>query len=234
MKTNEFRRVVTKTLEPKTIKTGVRNVLRKAKTVNLMESIIGVRYETGNLMEAMRPYILGFQLTPQVKANAKESMGCILHHAVNAAKLLKVKVPSSQRKVKVQATPTSLLTDLDAASNHLLEGYYAAHQGNNLDEATIIKSIEGILADVYQLQWALYGAPVATLMDEHLGFLKTSYPEGFFTAPPKKTGPSPFQKAQPVSAQTVTDVISTKAIAPKAKNVAKKASPAKKDAAVAK
>lgn len=127
METKDFKRNMYKMLNAKPVKEGMRVTLRKSRSVNLYHSIFGVATESGQLLAAFRPYILGFQINDVVKKNGYAATGALLQHAVAAAKLLKLKVPPSARKIKPKNSPTFLLTEVNRLSTELLVEYFSVH-----------------------------------------------------------------------------------------------------------
>lgn len=194
---------------PKTVKEGIRQTLRKQKLVHLTNSILGLRVEAGQLMNDLQPYVLGAQLQDGMRVKACADLGRLLAHASNAAKLLKVKVPSSHKKVKPTATITGLLVRMDSVAGTLLQDYYEVYQGKTLDVEKIKTHLSELMPLIQQFSWAALNTSLAEVMASHVKTISGNYPDGFFNPPPKKAAPkSPpprKQKAEapgaPVAAQ---------------------------------
>lgn len=120
MRSNEFKRDVAKTLDPRAEKEGFKALTKRANDVKLAYSILGTREAVGRLMHDYQGFILGLQLNPTMKTKGLDSLGDVLHHAVNTSRLLKAKVPASQKKIKPKNTHTFLLTEIDRTSAEML------------------------------------------------------------------------------------------------------------------
>lgn len=216
MKTNEFKRVVNKTLSAKTEKEAFRSILRKQRGVNLLYSALGLSVAVGKLEHSLQGYVLGHQLTPDMKAGSRHAFGGVAHHGVAVAKLVKAKVPSSQRKIKPRNTPTFLLTQIshlstqvlaqifataaDARSHKLTPGELAQAKASGvkvrptqitvpaLNVERIGSDTSELLNALCELSWALYHEPISVVMGSHAEELKSQYPVGYFAPPAPKTG----------------------------------------------
>jgi hypothetical protein len=174
----------------------------------------------GILHQGFRPYILGFQLNDDMKNQGAVDLGMVLHHATILARLLKVKVPSSARKVKPKNTPTYLLTEMGSATTDTINAVLAAIQPASIEKKEVVgKNKEGtptkkevtvitpsdldtekvseplsrLLSSLYEFHWALYQAPVADLMEAHIKRLVPGFPKGFFDPPAKKASNLPVK-----------------------------------------
>jgi hypothetical protein len=174
-----------------------------------------------------------------MKTQGLVDLGMVLHHATILARLLKVKVPSSARKVKPKNTPTYLLTEMGSATTDVINAVLAALQPADVSKKTVVgKNKEGtptkkevtvytptdldtekvgealtrLLGSIYEFHWALYQAPVADLMDAHIKRLLPGFPKGFFDAPPKKVSNLPVKAkvAKPAKVAKVVPVKATK------------------------
>lgn len=195
MDTAAFKRNAFKTLDPKRVKEGVRASLRKKATVNLASSIAFAQEDASKLICELRPYVQGLVgITDEMRNKSRVTMGDLLRHTVNVAKILKVKVPSSQRKMKEIGTISAVLFDVERLSGELYEVYTDTLRGQplNLDKAKII--VSPLLNNIFLLSWMLLKEPAANVMQAHIDRLIPLYPKDFFAAPPKKPAPAHLTK----------------------------------------
>jgi hypothetical protein len=127
MDTKDFKRNSYKLLSPKTAKEGFRAVARKRRDVNVASSILNIAAATNTFQGAVAEHIHpGVQLNDKLRGAAKHALGPCLQHAVALAKVLKVKVPSSHRKIKSKNTVTGGIMDITRLGGDLLYTYVAA------------------------------------------------------------------------------------------------------------
>lgn len=133
MEAKDFKRNSFKTLNPKAYKEGFRVVLKKRRDLNLATSVLATRSAVGHLMRDLQPFIVpGVQLNDTLRGKAKEALGTVLQHASNTAKLLKVKVPSSNRKIKPKHSPTLLLLECERIASEMLDTVLASVQSGKV------------------------------------------------------------------------------------------------------
>lgn len=122
METKDFKRNSVKTMNPKLIKAGLKDIAAIRVEANLTHEVLATRSAVGHLMRDLQDYIVpGVQLRDAHRTAAKENLGEVLQHAVTVAKILKAKVPSAQKKIKPKHTPTHLLIEIDRVANQMLD-----------------------------------------------------------------------------------------------------------------
>lgn len=212
MDSSYFKKCVGKTVDAKATKDGLRAVLRRKPDVVLAAAIVGMQVKADELLRDMRPYVLGEQLNPAMLAKAKDDLGDILHHAALAAKVLKVRVPPAQRKVRVKGTHLAILTDLETSIGEAMAEFYQAFQGVSPDKDKLKVSLGKAFDSLYMLSWAMLKVPAAEVMDEHVEKLKAGKPEGFFTFV-KKPAPVHIQEKMKAKAAEAAKAAATKSTA---------------------
>jgi hypothetical protein len=211
-----------KLLNPAGAKAGIKSMLSRGKSVNILQTVIGVRKAAGDLLTNFRQYTLGFPMNDAERQGGITVLGELFQHAVASAKLLGVKVPPAQRRIKPKNTPTYLLIDIDRLANEMLTAIFAVMQakitgtkdvvGKDKDGKPVTRQVsvytipelnaEKIGADLsnllhtaYEFVWAVYEYPAANIFQNRIQTLTSAYPKGFFDAPAKQPGKGPVKKA---------------------------------------
>ncbi len=108
MENNVYKSNVFKTLSVKPAKLGLKYASRNTNRTNVMHATIGLATEAGELIEGLAPYILGAsKLTDNMKVNAFEEMGDIGYYMMVLSKTLKIKLPTSSKKVRLKGMTRS-------------------------------------------------------------------------------------------------------------------------------
>lgn len=115
-----FRRNVAKTVATKAIKTALRTVSKNTVRTQLASAAVGLKAHTGHLLQVMGQYLLGAQQTQEMKDNAFTTLGDIGYDLAALARVLKVKLPSSTKKIKLVGTRGAALLQLDSLATDLL------------------------------------------------------------------------------------------------------------------
>lgn len=132
METKTFKWATHKTLSPRTAKEGFKAATRKRKDINIANEVLATRSATGQLFRDMIPFITpGIQLNDTLRKQARENLGVALHHAVALAKLLKVKVPGSSKKIKTR-TPTVILTEIERSAGEVFDTFFSSVSGSKV------------------------------------------------------------------------------------------------------
>lgn len=115
-----FRKNVMKTLTPKQAKAGLRLVSKNTQRTNLLQASVNLVAHVGALLQSLTAYILGSQFTAEERQAAASHFGDIGYDLTVLARLLKIKLPSSTKKIKLSGTRTSGLLQLASLSSLLL------------------------------------------------------------------------------------------------------------------
>lgn len=183
MDTAHFKACVTKTLDAKPVKDGLRLLARKNQTTHVTKGVIGFNTSVGALMYALEDYTLGLQLTQDMRDDAAGALADCLYYGTVLAKAVKVTVPGSGKKVRLHGmTMTKALLELNATATRMLidlQRVLGADDGE-LD----IEKIGAHLNQAFGLLWPLtteltHKLP-AELMAHEIGKLAIAHPEGFF------------------------------------------------------
>lgn len=108
MENSVYKSNVFKTLSIKPAKLGLKYVSRNTNRTNVMHACLGMVTEAGELIGGLTPYILGSsKLTDAMKVNAFEEMGDLGYYMMVLAKTLKIKLPTSSKKVRLKGMTRS-------------------------------------------------------------------------------------------------------------------------------
>jgi hypothetical protein len=121
-----FRRHVGRTLTPKATKLALRGVSKNTVRTHAAHGAVSLKTHTGQLLQATSQYLLGLQMTQEMKDNAAVALGDIGYDLTVIARVLKAKMPSSTKKVKLVGTRAAALLQLDSLATDLL---HQAEQG---------------------------------------------------------------------------------------------------------
>lgn len=137
MDVSNYRKAALATFDPKIVKAGLRGVASNKQGVILAAAILGLKNETGQLMQAVSKFVLGEQIKPELRDAAANELGDILRYAVIGAKAIKVKVPGSGKKIKPKQTMTESILRLDALTTNLLAHLDHAFDGSGLGAPSV-------------------------------------------------------------------------------------------------
>lgn len=118
-----YRKNVFKTLSIKPAKAGLRYVSQNTLRTNVFHASVGLASEVMEVFGAISPYLLGSsRLSEQMKIEAFAEMGDLGYYMVVLAKCLKVKLPSSSKKVLLKGmTRSAALFELLRLSEGILD-----------------------------------------------------------------------------------------------------------------
>lgn len=182
-----YRRNVFKTLAIKEAKQGVRGLARKNQTINIAHGIVGFRTEVGELMESLSGYVAGRQLSDDMKIKSQKEFGDMLYYLTVLAKMLKVKLPGSGKKIKLHGiTRTEALLQVDTISNELLDIFKKSFYGREMDLVLATKLMEDVIPIVWSLHYDLLQIPPAETMAKNIAHLAEKYPNQVFDSAKEK------------------------------------------------
>jgi len=115
-----FKRHVGKTLAVKVTKSALRNATKNSARVQIAQATVALKGNTGRLLEINTQYLLGMQATQEMKDESFVAMGEVGYDLIALARVLKVKLPSSTKKIKLTGTRSAALLMLDGLSTNLL------------------------------------------------------------------------------------------------------------------
>lgn len=121
MQIGTFRRNVGKTLAVKAMKTALRTVSKNTARTQIAQATVGLKRDTGRLLQVTSQYLLGLQMTQEMKNDAFLVLGDIGYDIAAAARVLKVKLPSSTKKSKLVGTRSAAILQLDSLATDLLQ-----------------------------------------------------------------------------------------------------------------
>lgn len=121
MQTGLFRRQVMKTMSVKASKLALRTVAKNTQRVQIAQGTVALKVHSGRLMQAMSQYVLGLQMTQEMKQDADVALGDIGYDLALLSRVLKAKLPSATKKSKLVGTRAAALLHLDVLSTNLLD-----------------------------------------------------------------------------------------------------------------
>lgn len=120
MQIGTFKRHVSKTLTIKGTKTALRTVSKNTARTHIAQATVALKGHTGRLLQVTSQYLLGMQSTQEMKDESFVTMGDIGYDLTSLARVLKVKLPSSTKKIKLVGTRSAALLQLDSLTTNLL------------------------------------------------------------------------------------------------------------------
>lgn len=163
-------------------KYGLRQIMRKTALVDVSHGIVGFKDETGEILMALQKYILGFQMTDQMKLHLEEELGDALYFLTVIHKKLKLKMPPAGRKHKLQKmTVTEALLNLDAMSTHILNLWKKAFYGKEVDYEKIGVYAQEAINVLYGIAGVVLEKTPSQIMESNIAKLSHRYPEGTFS-----------------------------------------------------
>lgn len=120
MQIGTFRRNVMKTQTVKATKLALRTVSKNTARTQVSQGAVALKGHTGQLLQVASQYILGSQMTQEMKDEAFTIMGDIGGDLALLARVLKVKLPSATKKIKLTGTRGAGLLMLDSLATDIL------------------------------------------------------------------------------------------------------------------
>lgn len=121
MQIGTFRKNVMKTVAVRGAKLGLKVTSRNTNRTNIAHSTVALKADIGTLMQSLSGYVLGQQMTQEMKDDSLSVMGEIGYDLTILCRVLKVKMPSSTKKAKLVGTRTAGLLELDSLATDLLK-----------------------------------------------------------------------------------------------------------------
>lgn len=184
MKAAAYRKYVAgKVSPPKTSKAGIRRNMRTRKLLNIGHGIIGFCTEVGELQQGLHAYLTGAsQMRDDMKVNAREEMGDIGFYLIGIlAKELKIKVPTTGKKVKLTGTITENIMLLDGLATDALDVHKKAYYDRDYDLVRLADRVTLAVTYYYGICFSLFGEPPAQILEENKAKLDARYAEKFTT-----------------------------------------------------
>jgi len=121
MKTALYKRKVLQTVDVKQTKAGLRHVARNTRRANVFKAVLGIATYTSNLILLHEHYLLEGRLDEGKKMASENTLEWIAYNLAIAAHNMKVKIPTSTKKIRHKGTKGSLLLELLGDAQALLE-----------------------------------------------------------------------------------------------------------------
>lgn len=182
METAKFRRNVMRTVSPKIAKAGLRNAVRTTSNVHVLHAIVGLNTEVGALLQSMQPFLLGFQLNQDVLSGSFTTMGGVSYYLMLLAKVLKVKVPGSGKKLHLSTlTKTEALLKLQELSCDLMYQAMKVFHGESIDMESVKALTQGMIGLMWPLTYDLFNVTPSVVFEDYNNRLSAGFPEGLFS-----------------------------------------------------
>jgi NTP pyrophosphatase (non-canonical NTP hydrolase) len=108
--------------DAKTMREGMRSVLRKTHIARTYHCVQGAVSEVLELWECVGPWVCGIvQRGALDENNLREELGDALFYTVAACKLLHVQAPSLQKRVHLNCTPAAAMLALTGQASKLID-----------------------------------------------------------------------------------------------------------------
>lgn len=120
MKIGTFRRNVGKTLTVKATKTALRTVSKSTTRTQVAQATVALKGHTGRLLQTTGQYLLGLQMTQEMKDDAFRVLGDIGYDLASLSRVFKVKMPSTTKRAKLVGTRSAAILQLDSLATDLL------------------------------------------------------------------------------------------------------------------
>lgn len=196
MQANAFKRAAALAEPAKEVKSNLRLLPRKTQTALMVNSIISLAVSVGELQNGLRPYILGTQLNADMLEQAKTDMGPVFQHLFAMAKVLKVKLPGSGKKLTLKGeTYTECLLRLHEDSATLLAFVSELLDGKGLTEkyeiepeilAGLQELVEGMIQAAYAFTYSVLKVVPSDVLDAQYKALVEQHGEEVFAKPAPK------------------------------------------------
>lgn len=183
MKNPLYRKNMMATLSVKPAKAGIRQNLRKQKTLNLGHALVGIGAEVGEVLKALGPFVSGAsQMTSELRAAARPEFGDVFYFTFLGAKMLKMKVPASTKRAKLKGvTITEALLHLNELGTEFVGDFKKIYYDMPLDEAAITARLESFIQLLWGIVYTIYNEPPAAIMEENIEKLAAKYPGQVFS-----------------------------------------------------
>lgn len=207
---------VMKTLSGKPAQLGLRRLAGNKVRTNIAHAAFGIASEGGELIQAVGPYLLGQQMTPEMKLAAFDEMGDIGYFMRVLAKYLKVKLPAATKKTKLNgmtrgAAVLHLAVHAQQIGSVAKKSFYGPVMGSDgkIDvkateekEAGYRKRMADNLTALVEVYWALcydmLGTTPSAVFKANIDKLAVRYPEGTFSME-KEASKNPAAEAKAVA-----------------------------------
>jgi hypothetical protein len=121
MKFGTYRNVAMKSVNVRAAKNGLRLLAKSTPSTVECKAIVGLNLGLGLLVRVTTPYLLGDQLSNDVRAQSLDALADVGYNLVLLARTLKVKLPTSTKKVKLVGTVSLGILTLAGMAYRLLD-----------------------------------------------------------------------------------------------------------------
>jgi hypothetical protein len=207
----------------------------------------------------MTPYLLGLPMQEDIKTHAFEEMGDLGYFITVSAKMLKVTLPGSGKKLKLVGTRGAAVLEMNKYGQQILslskKTFYGVQEMPNPKnpqrvvintekqaevelerEAKMVTALAALIHVYYPLCYEMFGVPPANVFTGNIAKLQLRYPNGFFEQDPangERDTPAEqaTAKSAGLAAPVATSAVTVKAVKAKAAPKATAKTPATTTAA---
>lgn len=180
MDNSSYKKIILPLVSVKNAKEGIRLNLRKKPSLNLGHAVLGMGTEFGEIRKALSGFLLGHQLTDEMRSELQEELGDFVFYLTLGAREAKVKMPSATKKLVPKHTLTELIMMVDGLVTDNLSQYKRQYYGLPSNTEAISKNIEAMIPLVIQMSWGFLHKPLADVQQGNAEKLMLRYPNGSF------------------------------------------------------
>lgn len=189
MESPRFKRNVMRTMMPKTIKFGLRNVSRNTVSAQVMYAASELNTAVAGFLIQMRPFLLGNQLNQSFLQQAFLPVGEVCYYTVILARLLKLKVPGAGKKVKLSTlvekgqclTKAEAILKLHEWAGLVLGNTEAVYKGESVELELIKVNTTVFMSLLWPLIYELFGVTPSIVFEDVINRLSANFPNGLFS-----------------------------------------------------
>jgi hypothetical protein len=127
---------------------ALRVVSKNTARTHAAHAAVSLKVHTGQLLQATSQYMLGLQMTQEMKDQSLVALGDIGYDLTLLCRVLKVKMPATTKKSKLVGTRGAALLQLDSLATDLLRcaerGLFAGPQMNTVKKMVTIPNKGGV------------------------------------------------------------------------------------------
>lgn len=120
MQSGTFRKNVMRSMDAKAAKLGLKNVAKNTQRTSMVMTAVLFASHVGQLIQALSQYILGLQLSSEMKDTARTAMQDIGFDLAAFCRVLRISMPASTKKSKLSGTRTAAVLQLWSAATAIL------------------------------------------------------------------------------------------------------------------
>lgn len=170
MLSSKFAIAVRKTLDPKAVKKGLRQITTTNRVSNITGAIIRLNLATQNVIHVANPVLRGFIITPEDRKQMEGAFGPVLKEIALLSRLLKHPLIGSSKAVSLEAeTHIGALLELNSLSLLLQENLMQVLDGGEfVEDKKLLNDLDKITIHTWGTIRQVLGVPVAEVMENYV------------------------------------------------------------------